>query len=190
VGRVDDLGVELHRVEPALAVLEGGDRRRGRGRRHARAVGRRRHRVAVAHPRDLVGGQAREEPALLLHPHVGAAELGAVRPLDAPAELLGHELHAVADAQDRHAQVVEGRVHVRRALRVDRGGPAREHERERPARGHLLGRGAVVHDLRVDPALADPAGDELRVLSAEVDDEDGALLRRRLGHRQRHDLAH
>jgi hypothetical protein len=30
----------------------------------------------------------------------------------------------------------------------------------------------VRHDLGVDVSLADPAGDELRVLRAEVDDED------------------
>jgi hypothetical protein len=37
-----------------------------------------------------------------------------------------------------------------------------------------------VHELRVDPALAHAPRDELRVLAAEVDDEDGAVLRCRL----------
>jgi hypothetical protein len=48
----------------------------------------------------------------------------------------------------------------------------------------------VVDELRVDAAFAHSPRDELRVLPAEVDDEDGALLRCRLRHRERHDLAH
>jgi len=39
--------------------------------------------------------------------------------------------------------------------------------------------------LRVDTALAHAAGDQLRVLAAEVDDEDGALLGRLFGDRKR-----
>jgi hypothetical protein len=38
-------------------------------------------------------------------------------------------------------------------------------------------------ELRIDAALPDTARDQLRVLAAEVDDEDGALLGRRLGKR-------
>jgi hypothetical protein len=34
----------------------------------------------------------------------------------------------------------------------------------------------VADELRVDPALADAAGDQLCVLAAEVEDEDGPLL--------------
>jgi hypothetical protein len=41
----------------------------------------------------------------------------------------------------------------------------------------------VRDELGVDPRLADAARDQLRVLAAEVDDEDGALLGRRLGKR-------
>ena len=40
-----------------------------------------------------------------------------------------------------------------------------------------LGRGGGVrHDLAVDAGLAHAAGDQLRVLRAEVDDEHGALI--------------
>ena len=41
----------------------------------------------------------------------------------------------------------------------------------------LLGGDRVRHDLAVDARLAHPAGDQLRVLGAEVDDEHGALHR-------------
>ena len=45
-------------------------------------------------------------------------------------------------------------------------------------------------ELRVDPRLAHPARDQLRVLAAEVDDEHRPLLRASLGNRKRDDLAH
>ena len=41
---------------------------------------------------------------------------------------------------------------------------------------HLLDRHGVRHDLGVDPRLAHPAGDELGVLGAEVDDEDQVVF--------------
>jgi hypothetical protein len=44
-------------------------------------------------------------------------------------------------------------------------------------------------ELGVDPALADAARDQLRVLPAEVDDEDWTLLGRGLRRRERNDLA-
>ena len=63
VRRMHDLGVELHPVETALRRLERCD---GRGRRlggDRRALGRRRDRVAVAHPGGLLLRQPREERA-------------------------------------------------------------------------------------------------------------------------------
>ena len=64
VRRVHDLGVELDGVEASRLVLEGGDRRRRRRRGDARAGRRRRDRVAVAHPHDLLGRQVVEERRL------------------------------------------------------------------------------------------------------------------------------
>ena len=57
---------------------------------------------------------------------------------------------------------------------VDRRRAAGQDDRRRPLGQHLGHRHRVRHDLAVDPRLADPAGDQLRVLRAEVDDEDGA----------------
>jgi hypothetical protein len=46
----------------------------------------------------------------------------------------------------------------------------------------------VADELGVDAALADAARDQLRVLAAEVDDEDGPLLELRLRRRELDDL--
>ena len=60
----------------------------------------------------------------------------------------------------------------RRARLVDRGGAAGEHQRpRRRARVISLDRDVVGQQLGEDAALADPPGDQLRVLAAEVEDE-------------------
>jgi hypothetical protein len=46
----------------------------------------------------------------------------------------------------------------------------------------------VADELGVDPALADAAGDQLRVLAAEIDDEDGAVFELRVARRQLDDV--
>ncbi len=67
------------------------------------------------------------------------------------------------------------RIHVRRALGVHRSRTAREDERSRLAARDLLGGDVERHDLGVDAGLAHAACDQLRVLRAEVEDEDGGL---------------
>ena len=64
------------------------------------------HAVAVAHPDGIALAdfpEAVEERACRLDLDIGAAELGGVAALDRAAELCGHRLLAVADAEDRHA---------------------------------------------------------------------------------------
>ena len=122
--RVHDLRVELDAVEPVLGVLERRDRRRLRRGRDARAGRRCGDRVAVAHPDDLLGREIVEERARAVQLDVGLAVLRHVVRLDGAAELAGHELHAVADAERRDAEA--RRSPGRRAARPPR--------RPRPAR--------------------------------------------------------
>ncbi len=97
-----------------------------------------------------------------------------------PPEVAGQQLGAVADAEDRHAEVVDTGVDGGRPVDVDRGRPAGEDDPGGASLGELGGGDRVGHDLAVDVGLADPTGDELGVLGAEVDDEDGVDLR--VGH--------
>ena len=108
---------------------------------------------------------------------------------DAPAQLLRHELHAVADPQGRNPEPEDARVDLRGALGIDRSGPARQHQRERIPRPELLGRDAVRDELRVDAALPHPARDQLRVLAAAVQNEHRPLFGGRLRRWQRDDVA-
>jgi len=106
----------------------------------------------------------------------GAAVLAHSGLGDLAAEITGDELRAVANAQDRHARVVDRRIDRWRTVDVYRRGTAREDDRLGPARQHLGDRHGTRHDLAVDVRLAYASGDQLRVLRAEIDDENQIVL--------------
>ena len=130
----------------------------------------------VAHPhvvglRGIVGQQQRRRVAVQRR----APVLAAGAPVDDAAELQGDELGAVADAERRHAELVDLGVEQRGALDVHAGRTAGQDQRRRV--GVAGSRRAVIrlgHDLGEHLELAHPAGDELGVLRSEIDDEDGA----------------
>ena len=180
VGRVDDLRVELHAVDAPLVGLEHGDGCVVGGRRGGEPGGDLGDGVEVAHPHvvdvgRVVGQHRRRGGAAQLRPAVLAAH----PPADRAAELLGDELGAVADAEDRHAEVVDRRVERRGTLDVHALRTTGQDQRGRLAGGDLGGRDAVGHDLGEHRQLAHAAGDELGVLGAEVHDEDGQAIDRR-----------
>ena len=131
--------------------------------------------VAVAHPDRIalaLAPHAFEQRRLLGHQHLGAAELAVMAALDLAAELLRHGLLAVADAEHRHAGVVDRGRRERRALVEHRGRAAGEDHALRPHRAEGLLGLLERHDLAIDPLLAHPPGDELGHLRAEIDDQD------------------
>jgi hypothetical protein len=125
-----DLGMELHRVEPARLVGHRGDaasRRRADQREAFRHGG---DLVAVTHPHVEKTVAFRIRPVLdvakerrvAARPNLGVTELAHVAALDRAAQLRGHRLHAVADAEHRHALRPHRR---RRARRVALGDAVR-----------------------------------------------------------------
>ncbi len=172
-----DLGVPLHAVEAALVARERRDGRGRAGGEDLEALGRLRHGVAVAHPHGLVVGLAVEQGAAGRERDRGGSVLAGTRVRDLAAESAGHDLEAVADAEHGDAELEDPLIEAGRALLVDAGRAAAQDDAGRVLRADLLGRDRGRHDLRVDVGLADAAGDQLRVLGAEVDDEDGTLVR-------------
>ena len=137
--------------------------------------------VAVAHPDLRPSGEPGEEAV--------RRRLEALRSVLArrsrrhlSAQRLRHRLHAVADAEHGNPKLVDPRVRPRSVLRVDGGRPPGEDDRARP-RGNLLRGRVVTQNLRIDPALTHAPGDQMRVLGAEVEDEDGLSLHGRLERR-------
>ena len=173
VGGVADLGVELHAEQAPVGVLDHRARGGVGGGRDRRPGPRGGDGVAVAHPHGLGLGGAGHHRGRVVHAQLGLAVLGDVGVGDLAAQRAGHQLLAVADAEDGDAELEDGRVHGRGALGVDRGRAAGEDDPGRLAGADLVGADGAGHDLAVDVGLADAAGDQLGVLRPEVHDEDG-----------------
>jgi hypothetical protein len=177
---VDDLGVELGAIVAARLVGDDGEGRAVAHRHDLEPGGELRDLVAVAHPHLMALAdlpEAVEQRALLGDGEEGAAEfaipLALVTRLDPAAELVGHDLLAVADAEDRQAAVEQRLRRARAAFLRHAGGRTGEDDAlgSQP-RERVLGLGEG-GDFRIDSRLAHPAGDELGDLAAEIDNQDG-----------------
>ena len=107
---------------------------------------------------------------------VGRAVLAVVERDDVATELVGHQLGAVADAEDGDATGPDGRVGPGSARVVDRVRAAGQDDRPGAAPLQLGIRRVVRQELRVDVELADAPRDELGELAAEVEDDDGLAV--------------
>ena len=130
----------------------------------------------MAHPHPAARGQPAEERAPGLRREDRLPVLAVARALHLPAQHVAHQLHAVADAHHRHPELEEARVAPGSAALVDAVGTAGEHDASRAAPGQGIGPRSRRQDLGVDLHLPQPAGDELGVLRAEIEDEDGLSL--------------
>ncbi len=173
-GRVDDLGVELDAVEVPLGGGQAGVRVRVGLGGAGEALRQPGDGVAVAHPDGLLAVDVLEQAVRAADADVRRPVLAAVGGQDVPAELMGHQLRAVADAEDGEPPVPDRRVRPRGIGVVDRHRAAGEDDRARPSTLDLLVRGVVRQQLGVDVELADPARDQLGELAAEVEDDDRA----------------
>ena len=143
------------------------------------------HGITVAHPDGLAVRAAREHRAAGEHVDRRAAVLARTGLRDRPAERERHRLEPVADAEHRDPGVEQCGVDRRRALGVHARGTAREDDRGRVLREHLLDARGVRDDLGVHVRLAHAPRDELRVLRTEVHDQHRAVRRGLRGARGR-----
>ena len=177
--RVVDLGMVLHAVEPARFVADG-DVRAGVGVRDEReALGDLFHVVAVTHPRHALFGKTLEEFAVRVKKRLGLAVFargGVVCGDDLAAEVVRDELAAVADAEHGHARVKERGIDVRRVLEIHAVRAAGEDEADGIHREKVRKRRRVGLDLAVNAAFAHAARDELVVLAAKVQYDDGLMV--------------
>ena len=180
IGRVDHFGVELRAV--ILALLVGDDREGGAvaGGDDAEAGGEAGDLVAMAHPHlvPLAGlPQPVEQRALFRHGEIGAAEFAAFAGFmpraNLAAELLGHYLLAITNAEDRQAAVEQDLRCARAAFVAYAGGRSRQDDTLGLEPVECLLRLDEGGDLGIHAGLAHAARDELGDLAAEIDDEDG-----------------
>src|SRR5690606_6903023 len=118
---------------------------------------------------------ALEQPPAVL----GEGDLAVLAPPgggDAAAALARHQLHAVAHGQDGQSQLDEALGQARCPRLADRARAAGEDHAGRLVLGQVAGGHVRADDHRVDAQLAQAAGDQARVLRAEVVDDDAAQL--------------
>ncbi len=177
---VGDFRVKLDAVEFFGFIGHAGDRT-ARGGGHDVEVRRQFDDfVAVAHP-DVQQGVAVvvevvfdvvQQLSLAVNLDLGVAKFLDFGALYGAAQLFGHGLHAVADAEYGHAELEDGLRCSRAAFGVDGFGATSEDD----AVGVVVPDFLVAHvegaDFGEDADFADSSGDELGVLGAEVEDED------------------
>ena len=169
------LRVVLNPIEPPPLVGDGHVGA-GIGMGHqSKALGHLCHIVPVAHPGDAAVGQVPEETAVRIVVGHGFSVLPGGIGLgggDLPAQGLGHELAAVADTQHGHAQRKNSRIHMGRFFVVDTVGAAGKDKSDGVLCLERVQRRGIGLDLTVHPALTHPAGDQLIVLTAEIQNDD------------------
>ena len=114
---VRHFGMKLHAVEAVRIVGHGGHRAVRCVRNGHKALRRARHLIGMAHPAGALGPEPCQQAAVYpVHGHIGAPVFAARAALHWRAQQVRHQLHAVADAQNRHAQLKYALVHPGRAL--------------------------------------------------------------------------
>ncbi len=168
---VEHLGVELHAVELPVRVLDGGVGAAGGVRDGAEAGGKPLDLDAVAHPVDARRLDAVKERACAVVRQLDLAVFAYLGLAAGAAELVDHELLAVADAEDGQPQLEDGIVE-RGGVRLEHGrGPAGEDDGGGAEGADLVHRHRVGLDLAVNAALTHAARDEQIVLSAEIQNQ-------------------
>ena len=166
--------MELHPVEPPLLVGNGHVGTGVGPGGECEALRHLGHIVPVAHPGYALLGQPLEQPARGVVAGKGLAVLPGGVVLgggDLPAQGVGQVLAAVADAQDGHAPAENFRIHPGGAVQIDGVRPAGENNPNGLHGPELRQWGAVGLDLAVHIALPHPAGDQLVVLAAEIQNQ-------------------
>ena len=176
---MDDLGVELDSVEVARRHVHGAEFRvAARAEDFESPLRHFRDLVAVGHPHLNARRKPHEELPGFDDVEDRLAVFACFSAGDLSPEGLDHELQPVADPENRDSKFKDGRVALRRIRGIDARGAAREDDSFRILRPDRRRRRMVRHDFAVDPAFADPAGDQLTVLRTEIENDDRFTHRR------------
>src|SRR5579872_5214643 len=87
------------------------------------------------------------------------------------AKVLGHQLHPVANPEDRNARIPNFWIGARGIGLIDAGGPTGENKAFGLALLNLFQRSAKWENFAIDFGLAHPSRNELSVLRTEVEND-------------------
>jgi len=169
---VGHLGVELEPINVPLGIANDGVGRILGLAEGTKPLGQFSDFVAVAIPDIEDGGQFGEELGLAVHGEFAGSVFAAAGPFDDPTEIVGDELHPIANPQDGDAQLKDGWIDLGSFARIDAGRSPRKNDPLGLGGADLGGFGAVGENFGIDPAFADPTGDDLGVLGAKIKNDD------------------
>ena len=164
--------MELDAVELAIVI---GDRSVGgiigMGE-NLEACGELHHRIPVAHPHGSVVFDVGEQIRGIVDVQCCLTVLPAFGPFHRTAQLLHHQLHSVANPQNRNPQFPNPGIAMGRAGIVHGVGSTREDNPFGFELAQLFGGGAIGQHFRVDLGFANSTGDQFRILGTEVQNND------------------
>lgn len=171
-----DLGMVLETVEVPVCILDGCNGSLGAPGHHLETLRQADGLVSVAHPDSLKLAGCAIERGVALDLDVHLAILLLVSGGDLAAELLDEQLHAVADAEDGDAvllDIAEKAVGERRGVGEMDGVGSSGEDDGAGGEGGDGGEGGGAGEAEGEHGeVADAAGDEVGVLGAVVEDED------------------
>jgi len=135
----------------------------------AKAGGERLHSVPVTHPDDLARREPCKERIVDIADELGEPIFPIVRWLHAAAQAVRHQLHPVADPEDRHPRIKDPFRHAGRAFVVNARWATGQNEPLRIHPADIRRRRIKRHQLGEDAKFTHPPGDQLGRLGAEVD---------------------
>ena len=158
----------MHRIQALFGVLHGSHRAVGRMGGHLEAVGSLLDVIVVAHPADGGIVHALEQLAGGIHKDLRFAVFTLGGPAHLAAQQMGHQLAAIADAQDGHAPGKDLGVAAGRVLQIDAVGAACKNDALGVFGTDHRQVGFIGIDLTVNIVLTHPARDQLIILAAKV----------------------
>ena len=176
---VVNLGMELHGEDAPGAVFDGGDRGGGFADQ-LEALRQLQRFIAMRHPDAHLGGQCLKQRRVVAEAHLGVAVFALYARAHFAAEFVGNELQAVADAEHGHAERKHALVGRRRIGVVNRAWTAGKNDADRVIVLDFRQGGGTGQNGGENILLADAARNQLGILRAEIEDDDG--FNRRMFH--------
>ena len=175
-GRVLHLGMELHGIKAKVGLFHRRDRTGVRAAGYPETGWDGVDMIGMAHPADRIFLHRGKQQAVRLQANRHAAVLTLFRGHDMAAEHFGHQLRAVADAEDRQAQLENSRVAARRGGSEDAVRAAGKDDAPVLAGNDPFHGRGIGQDFAVDMVVADPAGDQLVILAAKIKNQNRFML--------------
>jgi len=170
-GCVGDLGMKLQSEKIPLSILNGGVGRIFRNGHCFEAGWKSGEFVTMRVPDLQFAWQfVKESTTAILHAQRAFSVLALLAGLNLALEVFGHQLQAVADAEDGHAKLKDPSVGQGSLAGINALWTAGKNEGLGVERGNFISRRIVFQDCRVNLALTDASRNHLRVLRTKIQD--------------------